>query len=128
MSGAKRTNPITAAPGVLEKLRTLCLSLPETSERASWGHPNFRAGKKTFVTFERIHGRPSIAFRLDQPDIERLTHNPQFFATPYGRGQWISVWADTPFDWDLVRDLIMRSYRLVALKRMLAALDGAPKP
>jgi hypothetical protein len=34
---------------IVAKLRRLCLALPETSERASWGHPNFRAGKRTFV-------------------------------------------------------------------------------
>lgn len=113
--------------GVLGNLRALCLALPETSERASWKHPNFLAGKKTFVTFELVHGRPSIAFRLDQADIERLARDKQFFVTPYGRGQWISIWADIPFDWSLVRDFVMQSYRLVALKRMIATLEGATR-
>jgi len=31
-------------------------------------------------------------------------------------------------DWKEVRQLLDRSYRLVALKRMLAVLDGAPAP
>ena len=109
---------------MLTRLRTLCLSLPETRERSSWGHPNFLAGKKTFVAFERVQGRPSIAFRLDQADIERLARRKQFFATPYGRGLWISMWADVPLAWPLVHDLVLRSYRLVALKRMIARLDG----
>lgn len=112
----------------MENLRTLCLSLPETSERTSWGHPNFLAGKKTFVTFEHVQGRPSIAFRIDPSDLVRLTLGKQFFATPYGRGQWISIWADSPFDWSQVRDLVIHSYRLVALKRMIAALEySTPK-
>lgn len=128
MNRAKRTSPITGAGERLEKVRTLCLSLPETTERASWGHPNFLAGKKTFLTFECIQGRPSIAFRLDRVDIERLIRDERFFATPYGRGQWVSIWVDITFDWDFVRDLIVRGYRLVALRRMIAALDGvAPK-
>jgi predicted DNA-binding protein (MmcQ/YjbR family) len=114
--------PITA--NVLQRLRTLCLSLPETSERSSWGHPNFRAGRKTFVTLEPVRGRPSIAFRLDQVNIERLTRRKQFFATPYGRGLWISTWADTSLNWHTVRDLVLASYRLVALKRMIAALEA----
>jgi predicted DNA-binding protein (MmcQ/YjbR family) len=108
---------------VLEKLRDLCLSLPETSERASWGHPNFLAGKKAFVTFEHIRGRPSIAFRLDRLDIGHLIGDEQFFMPPYGRGQWISMWVDGAFEWDIVRDLVIRGYRLVALKRMIASLD-----
>ena len=48
------------ADQILKRLRALCLSLPETSEVASWGHPNFGAGKRTFATFERVNGRPSL--------------------------------------------------------------------
>jgi hypothetical protein len=70
-----------------------------------------------------VHGRPSIAFRLDKPDVERLLARRQFFETPYGRGQWVSVWADAAVDWTLVEELTHRSYRTVALKRMIAAMD-----
>jgi predicted DNA-binding protein (MmcQ/YjbR family) len=108
----------------LARLRSLCLSLPETSEAASWGHPNFKAGKKTFVAFERVKGRASIAFRLEPDHVERLLQRKQFFATPYGRGLWASVWADGPIDWRAVQDLVDRSYRVVALKRMLTALNA----
>jgi predicted DNA-binding protein (MmcQ/YjbR family) len=108
----------------LKTLRSLCLELPETSEAASWGHPNFKAGKKVFVAFERVKGRASIAFRLGTDDIDRLLTRKQFFVTPYGRGQWVSVWADGPLDWRAVADLVQRSYRMVALKRMLTALEA----
>jgi predicted DNA-binding protein (MmcQ/YjbR family) len=108
----------------LARLRSLCLSLPETSETASWGHPNFKAGKKTFVAFERVKGRASMAFRLEPDEVERLLQRKRFFATPYGRGLWVSVWADSPVDWRAVQDLVVRSYRVVALKRMLTALDA----
>src|SRR5215216_4106429 len=100
----------TTSP-VLSRLRALCLSLPETSETASWGHPNFRAGKRTFVAYEVVRGRGSIAFRATKSDAERLLVRPQFFETPYGRGQWVSVWADGAVDWKLVHDLARRSYR-----------------
>ena len=69
----------------LDKLRRLCLSLPETSEKSSWGHPNFIAGKRTFVAYETVEGRPSIAFRVPPKDTARLLTRGQFFATPYGR-------------------------------------------
>ncbi len=109
----------------LVRLRKLCLGYPEASEANSWGHPNFKAGKKVFVAFEPIEGRPSIAFRLDPKDVERLLMRKQFFETPYSRGQWVSLWADDELDWKAVTDLADRSYRVVALKRMLAALDGS---
>jgi predicted DNA-binding protein (MmcQ/YjbR family) len=108
---------------MVAKLRTLALSLPEATEAMSWGHPNFRAGRKTFAAFEIVKGRPSIAFRLDRADRDRLLRRKPFFATPYGRGRWVSMWADKAIDWTLVVDLLRRSYRTVALKRMLAALD-----
>jgi predicted DNA-binding protein (MmcQ/YjbR family) len=106
----------------LVRLRKLCLDLPETRERNSWGHPNFRAGKRTFVAFEWFKGRPSIAFRLNSTDIHPLLRRTQFFITPYGRGRWVSLWVDGRVSWRLVRELVQRSYRLVALKRMISAL------
>ena len=115
----------TANEETLKKLRTLCLALPETSEKASWGHPNFRAGKKVFVAFERVKGRASIAFRLDPKEVDRLLTRKEFFVTPYGRGLWVSLWADGRVNWRAVNDLVQRSYRVVALKRMLTALDKA---
>jgi hypothetical protein len=38
------------------------------------------------------------------------------------------MWADGPLDWRLVQRLIQRSYRVVALKRMVAALDAQKAP
>jgi predicted DNA-binding protein (MmcQ/YjbR family) len=110
----------------LDRMRRRCLGLPETSEKGSWGHPNFRAGNKTFAAFEWIRGRPSIAVRLDAAEVDHLrSRHRDFFLTPYGRGIWVSAWADLGPDWALLDDLIERAYRKVALKRMLAALDGA---
>jgi predicted DNA-binding protein (MmcQ/YjbR family) len=111
---------------VIARLRKQCLDLPETVETDSWGHPNFRAGKRTFAAYETINGRPSVAVRLDSDDSDMLLlHHRNFFATPYGKGKWVSIWADEALDWPLLKDLIERAYRKVALKRMIAALDEA---
>ena len=110
---------------VLVKVRKLCLSYPESNETAAWGHPNFRAGKKAFVTFERWEGRPSIAFRVADAEKEKLHPGGRFFVTPYGRGQWVSLWIDKPIpEWPVIEKLIAQSFRLVALKRMLSALES----
>ena len=114
----------TSNEETLRRLRSICLSLPESSETASWGHPNFKAGKKVFVAFERVKGRASIAFRLDPDEVNRLLGRKEFFVTPYGRGQWVSLWADGRIVWRTVADLVERSYRVVALKRMLIALEA----
>ena len=108
---------------VVKKLRSLCLAFPETIETNSWGHPNFRAGKKTFAAFEIINNRPSIAFRLDAADVKRVLREKNFFATPYGQQRWVSMWVDARVDWKRVSSLLERGYRTVANKRMLKALD-----
>ena len=74
-----------------------------------------------------MKGRASIAFRLDAADVDRLLKRKQFFATPYGRGLWVSLWADGQVDWPAVEDLVERSYRVVALKRMLTAMDAGSR-
>jgi predicted DNA-binding protein (MmcQ/YjbR family) len=117
MENAKFSRPIVG------KLRALCLAFPETSETASWGHPNFRAGKRIFSAFEIVKGRPSIAFRLEATDINQLLRNKHFFPTPYGQGRWASMWVDGSIDWRLVARLLECSYRIVANKRMITALD-----
>jgi predicted DNA-binding protein (MmcQ/YjbR family) len=113
---ARFTRPVFA------RLRRLCLALPETHEATSWGHPNFRAGTKTFCTFEMIKERPSIAFRLSPADVDRTVRRQGFFATPYGRGLWVSRWVDDRVNWKLMTALVDRSYRYVAIKRMQTAL------
>lgn len=108
---------------VFARARRLCLAFPETTETSSWGHPNFRAGRKTFCTFEILNDRPSIAFRLAPADTAAALRRKDFFVTPYGRGLWASAWVDGTVDWKLIESLLERSYRLVASKRLLTALD-----
>jgi predicted DNA-binding protein (MmcQ/YjbR family) len=110
---------------VFARARRLCLALPETSETWSWNHPNFRAGRKTFCTFERVEGRPSIAFRLAPADGEVALQRKHMFTTPYGRGLWVSAWVDGAIDWKLIGLFVDRSYRTVATKRLLKALDAS---
>lgn len=109
---------------VFARARRLCLAFPESAETVSWGHPNFRAGKKTFCTFEMVRGRPSIAFRLSPADVDLVLRRKHSFATPHGRGVWVSLWVDGAIDWKLMASLVERSYRLVASKRLVGLLDS----
>lgn len=116
---------------VFAELRAFALSLPETSEVEAWGHPNFRAGRRTFAAFEVVQGRPSIAVKLPRPDGEALLGDPRFFRTPYGgKHGWVSVWVDLPLARGFVQDLVLRSYRGVANRRMLGTLaaPGGARP
>jgi predicted DNA-binding protein (MmcQ/YjbR family) len=121
-----RAQPIPGADPFLIRVRKLCLSLPEVTETASWGHPNFRAGRRTFLAFEHFGGIDSVAFRLDSHEVEALMKQQSFARTPYGQGKWVSLPVRPRPGWALVETLVLRSYRLMALKRMIAAMDLRP--
>ena len=110
---------------LLSRVRKLCLSLPETSEVSSWGHPNFRAGKRTFVTFEHTDGIETIAFHLRPSEVAELEGQAGYMRTPYGRGQWVSLRIQPRPKWPAIERLVLRSYRQVAIKRMLLELEKA---
>ena len=104
---------------IFARARTLCLKWPEVTEKTAWGHPTFRAGKKMFVAFEMIKGRPTIAFKISTRRATRFLGRSEYFASPYGRNEWVSIHVDGKVDWDAIEALIEESYRSVATKGML---------
>jgi predicted DNA-binding protein (MmcQ/YjbR family) len=115
---------------MLARLRKICLSLPEVRETVKWGHPTFEAGKKMFAVLDHYDGRPCLAFRAAPERQDEYLVDERFFEAPYAaRYGWLCLRADGALDWNEVADLVRGSYRQVALKRMLAALDaGGPAP
>jgi predicted DNA-binding protein (MmcQ/YjbR family) len=112
-----RDGTSAAQAKLVARFRRLCLSLPETSEKASWGHPNFCVRGKIFAVYEIYRGRPCFAFQLEHPDQAALLGDPRFYRTPYvGHRGWVSLWIDGEIDWKLVEGLVRNSYRTVADK------------
>ena len=112
---------------LLTRLRQACLALPEVRETVKWGHPTFEAGKKMFAVLDRYEDRPCIAFRAHPEKREALLADGRFAEAPYAaRFGWVYLRADGPIDWAEVENLLRDSYRLVALKRMLTALEVLP--
>lgn len=111
----------------LAELRTVCLALPETVEVEAWGRPTFRAGKKIFAVFDGTEKHPyALTFKPESDERPALLDDPRFYVPPYfGPGGWLALDLTTaPVDWDEVGELVESSYRQVALKRMLVALDA----
>jgi predicted DNA-binding protein (MmcQ/YjbR family) len=111
---------------LLAVLRQLCLALPEVRETVKWGHPTFEAGKKMFAVLDRYDDRPCIAFRAGPERREGLLADARFFEAPYAaKHGWMCLRADGPIKHKELKVLLHESYRLVALKRMLAALEDS---
>jgi predicted DNA-binding protein (MmcQ/YjbR family) len=113
---------------LVQRIRTLCLDLPEAVEVEAWGHPTFRAGKKMFAACgEGVEGMAGVTLgmKVGFDRQEELLKDARFFPTPYAAHQgWVSLRIDGKTNWDEVRGLVRHAYRQVALKRMLQALDG----
>jgi predicted DNA-binding protein (MmcQ/YjbR family) len=110
---------------LLARLREICLGLPEVRETVKWGHPTFEAGKKMFAVLDRYQGRACIAFRVLPESLATLLADDRFYEAPYAaRHGWICMLADGPIDWREVKELLLASYRQVALKRMVALLES----
>jgi len=112
----------------LNDLRRICLGFPEAVEIEAWGRPTFRAGKKMFAVFggDDRH-KHVLVFKPDPADRRGLLADPRFYPPPYfGASGWLGLdLAAAPVDLVEVAELMDASYRLVALKRMVKALDAS---
>jgi predicted DNA-binding protein (MmcQ/YjbR family) len=111
----------------IERIRRICLSLPETTEEAFGGHtaPSFRVRGKFFVmtsedrTAITFKGGPGVQEALVSADPER------FYVPRYvGHKGWIGARLGGDPDWQELTELIEDSYRLIAPKRLAAQLNS----
>jgi hypothetical protein len=113
----------------LGRTRSLCLALPETSERLSHGSPAFFiGGKKTFVMYlDNHHDDGRLALWCAAPlgaQAALVEEDPvRFFVPPYvGYRGWIGVRLDRDPDWADVETVVEDAYRTVAPRRLVAQL------
>jgi hypothetical protein len=108
----------------LERLRHLCLALPEVTERLSHGEPTwFVRDKKTFVTYANHHHDDRLAFWCAAPAGAQeaiVSADPGHYFRPpyYGVRGWLGVYLDVPnVDWSVIADLVNDAYDQIANKR-----------
>ena len=110
---------------ILAKLRPICLALPDTIETVTFGHPTFRAGKKTFAVLETYQGHLSLALKVRKADQGIFLNDPRFYRTPYiGQHGWVSLKVGGKVNWTEVKHLVVDSFRLTASKKMLAVMES----
>jgi len=117
---------------LLERLRAICLALPDAHEVEAWGEPTFRVRNKMFAMYASAHnhhgaGRPAVWCKATLTDQDLLVHSEpdRYFVPPYvGPKGWVGIRLDEAPDWRAVADILHEAYRLIAPKGLLARLDG----
>lgn len=129
-SGASRRAPSRPAPSSVERLRAICLALPNTTEKIAWGEPTWRVRGKLFAQLDdHHHGADHLAVWLPAPlgaqEAIIFTDPARFFRPPYvGHRGWVGVRIDGRANWKLIAELVAQAYREVAPP---ALRDGATK-
>jgi len=110
----------------LERLRAICLALPEAVESGGVGDPTFKVRDKIFAMRHRVGEHMSMWCKA-LPGVQDILvgSNPErFFVPPYvGHHGWVGLWLDGEIDWEELADLVIESYRMTAPKRLIALLD-----
>lgn len=118
---------------LLARVRELCLAFPEAEERVSHGRPTFRVAKQFAVygggersSEGHVRHDNALMFIADPAEIEALDQDERFFVPAYyGPAGWRALDLDRPdVDWQEVAELVDTSYRMVANRRQLSALDA----
>ena len=112
----------------LERLREICLALPETSERLSHGAPTFfvRDKRAFLMVLTNHHGDGRFAIWCAAPAGVQglLVENDAetFFAPPYvGHRGWLGVRLDRGLDWDELAVIAEDAYAEVAPPKLVEA-------
>lgn len=107
----------------LERVRRICASLPESTEKTSHGEPTFFVGKKVFVMFANNHHNDGhiavwipVAPGLQPVLIE--TSPQKFFHPPYvGVRGWVGIELSQINDEELT-SFIHDAWKLIAPKKL----------
>jgi hypothetical protein len=119
---------------VLDRIRTICAGLPETSERLSHGHPSFfiREKRSFAMVLDDHHGDGRFAiWCAAAPGTQELLVDAdpeKFFRPPYvGHRGWIGVRLDRGLDWDEIAGILEDAYAEVAPPALLERAKAQPR-
>jgi hypothetical protein len=128
--------PVEVPEHIVERVRALCLALPEVSVRVDYSLTRTRSTALSFdirrrsfcllVAVEKPTGKPVplLTLRADPDEREALLAiGHPFFAPQAGRDR-IGVLLTDDTDWGEIRELVTEGYRVLAPKKLTALLDS----
>jgi hypothetical protein len=114
----------------IQRVRRICLALPETTEKLSHGEPTFFVRKKVFAMFSNNHhndGHISVVFPVPLGvQAPLIKASPEkFYNPPYvGVRGWVGVELERVSDEELALNL-REAWRLIAPEKLHAALGAS---
>jgi hypothetical protein len=119
---------------ILDKVREICLALPDAYEEDAWAGTRWCVRKKNFAHVVRIdHGKPegyasaagldgaiTLTFRSSGPELNVLANSPHPFFKPVWFENIAGLIIDEDTDWDEVQELLTESYCVLAPKTLAA--------
>jgi hypothetical protein len=129
------SDPVEVPADIVERVRTLCLALPEVTVRVDSSLSSARSTAQSFDIRRRSFcllvaragsaGKPVPLLVLRAGPDERealLSIGHPFFASRAGRDR-IAVMLTDNTDWQEIQELVTESYRILAPKKLTALLD-----
>jgi predicted DNA-binding protein (MmcQ/YjbR family) len=120
---------------IVQRVRTICLALPEVTVRVDYSRTSTRSTAHSFdirrrsfcllVAVAEQTGKPVPLLRLRADPDERqalLSIGHPYFAPRAGHDR-IGVLLPDDTDWEEIRELVTDSYRVLAPKKLTALLD-----
>ncbi|MGB6040228.1 MAG: MmcQ/YjbR family DNA-binding protein [Gordonia sp. (in: high G+C Gram-positive bacteria)] len=119
------------ADPILHRLREAALALPEATEKVAHGRPTFRCGKM-FAMYgggekgSKLRRDTALLFIPDPVEREALIQDDRFFVPAYvGAYGWLGIDLAADSDWAEIAELLDASFRQIAPKRAIAALENS---
>lgn len=129
------------SPDVLDRVRSMCVAMPETQEQTAWVGVRWRIRHHTFAhVLAVVEGKPQgharaagtdgpvtvLTFRAPASEVEAYASmGAPYFYAGWGRDV-VGIIIDDDTDWDEVEELISDSYRELAPRMLVSRLDAAP--
>jgi hypothetical protein len=135
------SGPADVPPKILDRLRPVCLRLPESYEEPAWVGIRWRIRKRTFAhvltvdpEHQAAYARAAatddpicvMTFRSPGDEIEGLVSSGHPFFKPGWGADVVGMVLDDGVDWDEVPELLTESYCVLAPKRLAALVDRPP--
>ena len=120
---------------IVERIRTLCLALPEVTMRVDESLTRTRSAARSFDIRRRSccllvawvdptgEAVPRLVLRVDPDEREVLLAGGHPFSASRAGHDRIVVALTDDTDWEEIRELVTESYRILAPKKLSALLD-----